>query len=149
MGMTQLKIKGVVKYKTPRKTKISPIAVGNIKLPGIGPGDNQSLHNVAFTVPALAPSGLAGCNIMDIAYSFNLDMSLGTFSNLSLAIPIVIGNVPLQSGSSEDTPSYLEAVTIGGPRLGLEAKFTPLYWTFTPQASAEGQMMIEEFGEDD
>ena len=62
----------------------------------VQPGDSDSFVNVPFEIPAVPPSELELCGIIDISYRIVMSISLGLVSGFKVTIPIEIGNIPIR-----------------------------------------------------
>ena len=67
-------------YITKMKTKISENVLARLKQPSIPAGESFQWDNGAFTIPALPPSHLEKCNIINIQYFIQVSVISSTYS---------------------------------------------------------------------
>ncbi|KAK3098191.1 hypothetical protein FSP39_017071 [Pinctada imbricata] len=85
-----------VHYITPRKTRRQTSTAAQCILGELGENKPLQVHGTRLIVPPLPPSGLVGCNIIDIHYYVELRVSpKGIAFDLSVLVPVVIGSIPL------------------------------------------------------
>ncbi|KAK3097148.1 hypothetical protein FSP39_006820 [Pinctada imbricata] len=85
-------------YKTPRKSKSVYSTAGECLLGELGENKPMQIHGSRLIVPPLPPSGLIGCNIIDVHYYVQLNVvPSGAAFDLNVMVPLIIGSIPLAS----------------------------------------------------
>ena len=90
-------------------TKVEKKSVETIECPHlIGPKDQHTWHGLIKIPPITAsinPS-VSSCNIIEISYCLDLhiDSSITTYDLKDMSIPVTIGTVPINDGSSNSKP---------------------------------------------
>ncbi|CAK8692203.1 unnamed protein product [Clavelina lepadiformis] len=98
MKATTISIMQNVTFHATTRSKFASQVFGTIHHPGCFRRSNLEWNNVHLEIPALPPSGLRFCNIIDINYFVQLSVVTPTCHlNLDLLCPITIGTIPLQS----------------------------------------------------
>ncbi|XP_056022794.1 arrestin domain-containing protein 3-like [Ostrea edulis] len=138
--------------QTPRKTRDRKDLINRIQHQDLTPGHSDVWSGERFVIPPLAPSYLAGCNIIDIKYFVKLVIDpSGPAFDLEVPVEIIIGTIPLQSAVQQyqqmhsatapsvppamPTPTYTESIwgptniikDEGGDHTQGQMEFTPTY----------------------
>jgi len=71
-------------------TKIGLLSQGRVES-----GDVQVWHEEPLNIPALPPSKLGGCRLINVDYLFKVIVDVENSPKIVLIIPIVIGTIPL------------------------------------------------------
>ncbi|KAL4228037.1 hypothetical protein ACF0H5_013475 [Mactra antiquata] len=83
-------------YHATSKSKISVNCIAECSRSDIKPYDRDNWTNVELIVPAVPPSFLAGCRIIDIRYVLQLEVDpAGPAFELIVPLDIIIGTIPL------------------------------------------------------
>ncbi|ELU03994.1 hypothetical protein CAPTEDRAFT_159204 [Capitella teleta] len=89
---------------------VSDILV-TLQRPAIPAGQTDTWGNVALRIPAIPPSRLVGCNIINIAYVVKFYVSVNYGNDIKLACDITVGTVPLYEAYSSQ-PAQLPSMPI-------------------------------------
>ncbi|XP_042890395.1 arrestin domain-containing protein 3-like isoform X2 [Penaeus japonicus] len=85
-----------ITYHAEGRKKKDHRKVAELKRLEIPPGEDDNWNNVEMLVPALPPSHLQFCNLIDIDYELKFEMSpSGCHMDLEHTAPIKIGSIPL------------------------------------------------------
>merc|ERR1712029_291529 len=87
-----------VVFRATNGTKKTHKILNEVRQGQILPGNSDVWNNKPVAIPAVPPSGLGGCGIIDVSYrlEFRVDPS-GPHFDLVLGVPITIGTIPLRS----------------------------------------------------
>nr|CAB3223182.1 arrestin domain-containing protein 3-like [Phallusia mammillata] len=95
-----------VTQRATRKTRSFPVEIVTNNGPGCKRHSSAQISNQRIQIPALPPSPLRFCNIIDIRYYVQLCVETPTCHiNLRIPAPIGIGTVPLQMAGRMPQPS--------------------------------------------
>lgn len=160
MTCSKAKLVMQVRYHATSKTRyvnniVNEISHGKIEGGGTDVWMNEKLH-----IPAIPPSYLQGCNIIDIRYYLTMTVDpSGLGFDLNVPVEVVIGSIPLASIAQQHGITLPPAPPMSDPTLppppgapqGLYSdKYMP---THLPQAtlaeSAMGSVSTREEGEGD
>jgi hypothetical protein len=73
--------------------------------PGVERGDSEFWMGNTLQIPAIPPTRLANCRIIDIQYFLQFEMDLsGPSINLRGEVPIIVGTIPFRNMFQEFTP---------------------------------------------
>ncbi|XP_066268346.1 arrestin domain-containing protein 3-like isoform X3 [Branchiostoma lanceolatum] len=79
------------------KTRHDSKTLGEVEGEGCDEGGSVQL-NLNLPLPAIPPSNLRSCNIIDLTYILNVSAHIkGAHSSLDLKFPILVGSIPLRS----------------------------------------------------
>eukprot|EP00058_Branchiostoma_floridae_P017640 XP_002603129.1 hypothetical protein BRAFLDRAFT_199194 [Branchiostoma floridae] len=79
------------------KTRHRSKNLGEVEGEGCDEGGSVQL-NLILPVPAIPPSNLRSCNIIDLTYTLNVSAHFkGAHTSLDLKFPILVGSIPLRS----------------------------------------------------
>jgi len=96
MDSSTIRIDQTISFHATSKTRRSFCTVAKIQGNTIEPMATEVYRNVPLKIPAVAPSGLEGCRIIDIQYVFELEVDpSGPSFDIDLPIAITIGTIPL------------------------------------------------------
>nr|CAB3223206.1 arrestin domain-containing protein 3-like [Phallusia mammillata] len=101
----------MVTQHSTRKSRSFPVTLVSGRGPGCGSHTSAHLSNQRLQIPALPPSPLRFCNIIDIRYFVQLCVETPTCHiNLRVPAPIEIGTIPLRStmGNMATPPEVAE-----------------------------------------
>ncbi|KAJ1521956.1 hypothetical protein ONE63_002287 [Megalurothrips usitatus] len=109
-----------------QKTKISKTTLADIAVDDeVNPHDSKSFSK-DIVVPAVPPSNLSNCGIIDLEYILKIEaVAGGCHRNLSARIPIVMGTIPLLTGPTAYKPGAA-VVQPGQPSPNPAANSTPI-----------------------
>ena len=98
MNSTKARLYQDVTFRATNGIKKTSRILQEIRRGPIGAHGLDSWEAQPLTIPAIPPTGLGGCNIIDVAYrlEFIVDPS-GIGFDLKISVPIMIGNIPLRS----------------------------------------------------
>ncbi|KAL8563916.1 hypothetical protein ACOMHN_049572 [Nucella lapillus] len=97
MAKTTAKILQRIDYHAVTKTRTLNHKVAEIRHGEIGPGGSDQYHAERLLVPAVPPSFLEGCRIIDIRYYLQVEVDpTGVGFDLLVPVEIIIGTVPLR-----------------------------------------------------
>nr|XP_012140477.1 PREDICTED: arrestin domain-containing protein 2-like [Megachile rotundata] len=107
----------VVTYHSTEKSRKHKEIVVEVEQPV---NKNSDTYDVTFDVPAVPPTGMIHCNIIDVLYTLKVEACVDVSEwyyrmfqkNLKLRTSIVIGTIPLQN---YETPQKTDDVTEGLP----------------------------------
>ncbi|CAK8692197.1 unnamed protein product [Clavelina lepadiformis] len=100
MKATTISIMQSVTFRATTRSRTVPEVFDTIPHPGCSKRSNQQWNNVRLQIPALPPSGLRFCNIINIQYFVQLSAVTPTCHvNLNVLCPITIGSIPLQNAT--------------------------------------------------
>lgn len=103
------------------KTKLADLAVDAEVLP-----HNSASFSQDLKVPAIPPSNLSNCSIIDLQYVLKVEAVVGGLhKNLSARIPIVMGTIPLLTGPTAYKPGGMVVPTQPLPNPSSPAASTP------------------------
>ncbi|XP_076388643.1 arrestin domain-containing protein 17 isoform X1 [Megachile rotundata] len=110
-------LKKVVTYHSTEKSRKHKEIVVEVEQPV---NKNSDTYDVTFDVPAVPPTGMIHCNIIDVLYTLKVEACVDVSEwyyrmfqkNLKLRTSIVIGTIPLQN---YETPQKTDDVTEGLP----------------------------------
>ena len=99
MNQTKAVLFQNVTFRATNGTKDTKILIREIKKNGqIGAHSFDSWEGKSMRIPAIPPSGLGGCRIIDISYRLEfVVVPSGIGYDLSVSVPIMIGNIPLKN----------------------------------------------------
>lgn len=94
---TKAVLLAIVTYKAHSQNMRDVKVISEASQGAIPPGESDVWNAVPLRVPAVPPSGLTGCNIIDVHYEVNfiVDPS-GPAFDLLVTLPIVVGTIPLR-----------------------------------------------------
>uniref|UniRef100_A0A2P2ICZ4 Beta-arrestin2 n=1 Tax=Hirondellea gigas TaxID=1518452 RepID=A0A2P2ICZ4_9CRUS len=87
-----------ISYITKEKIRDEKRVVQNIAGPYLAAGGSYSWNNAAMTVPAVVPSQLIHCNIINVSYSLMFSSKQVCCKQVKVHQPIIIGSIPLAGG---------------------------------------------------
>ena len=98
MNSTKARLYQDVTFRATNGTKQTSRILQEVRRGPIGAHGLDSWEAQPLTIPAIPPTGLGGCRIIDVAYrlEFIVDPS-GMGFKLKISMPIMIGNIPLRS----------------------------------------------------
>ncbi|XP_042206224.1 arrestin domain-containing protein 3-like isoform X2 [Homarus americanus] len=97
INSTKAVIHQTITYHAEGSRKKEHRKVAELKRPEIKPGDDDIWSGVEMLIPALPPSHLEFCRIIDIDYEFKFEMDpSGCHTDMEYEAPIVIGSLPLK-----------------------------------------------------
>lgn len=117
INSTKAAIYQTITYHAEGSRKKEHRKVAEIKRPEIKPGDDDIWANVEMAIPALPPSHLEYCRIIDIDYEFKFEMDpSGCHTDLEHEAPIVIGSIPFKQYFTSFAPA--STLYPGQPKIG-------------------------------
>ena len=140
MNCTKARLFQDVVFRATNGTKSSTRILQEVRRGPIKTGETDVWNGQPLSIPAVPPSGLGGCRIIDVSYrlEFLVDPS-GIGFNLVVSIPITIGTIPLRSYFQQIAaarPSYPpSSSTMGHSGHQGETKWEP----FSDEAAAPPQ----------
>ncbi|XP_068233863.1 arrestin domain-containing protein 17-like isoform X1 [Palaemon carinicauda] len=93
---TEAKIIQNIMYRATDKLKEEVNTVQRVYRPSIKPGRKDVWYHVPLPIPAVTPSALEYCNIIDITYKLKILAKLGANRSPNVEFFIIIGSVALQ-----------------------------------------------------
>ena len=85
-------------YASEGKTRTMSRILQEVKNGPIEANSTDSWEGIPLTIPSVPPTGLGGCRIIEVTYRLILIVSPRGFGyDLSVSLPIEIGNIPLTS----------------------------------------------------
>nr|XP_002129778.1 arrestin domain-containing protein 3-like [Ciona intestinalis] len=139
-----------VTFKTTRKSRTRSNTVVEINGQGMDAGKSLQWNNERLQVPALPPSMLRFCNIIDIQYHLQFTVvTPGTSINLRLNLPIQLGTIPLQGLTPYSIHPPMGSFPVSSPPVEPSAPPPPTYEPPPPtyMAAVGGEVNIRD--EDD
>ena len=99
INSTKARLYQDVTFRATNGTKNTSILLREVVKNGqIGPHSFDSWEGNSLRIPAIPPSGLGGCRIIDISYRLEfIVIPGGISSDLVVSLPIMIGNIPLRN----------------------------------------------------
>ncbi|CAD7093278.1 unnamed protein product [Hermetia illucens] len=115
---------------TPYQHSTSEARLVTINLFGPLEKRGETDHNCNLCIPAIPPSSLNSCNIIEVSYCVEIQFKTrGLHTNLTVKLPVTIGTIPYFTGynqreesgtsfsqaavASGDPPAYEEAIKLG------------------------------------
>ena len=97
MNATKARLYQDVTFRATNGIKSTTRILQEVRRGPIGAHGSDSWEGVPLAIPAIPPSGLGGCRIIDVTYrlEFIVDPS-GIGFDLKISMPIMIGNIPLR-----------------------------------------------------
>ena len=155
MNQTKALLYQKVTFRATNGTKDTEIIVREIRKNGLGAHSFDSWEGESMLIPAIPPSGLGGCRIIDISYRLEFVVVPGGIGyDLSVSVPIMIGNIPLKNKFQSILPARhknLNPDIIEWPDDQQEssnssqtagaAALPPPYMSYDPRASTASQSM--------
>ncbi|XP_046337176.2 arrestin domain-containing protein 2-like isoform X1 [Haliotis rufescens] len=112
---SSVKMRMVTIYHTIRKSRTSSRVVARLMHGEIQKGGHDYWNGDQLVIPPLPPSLLVGCNIIDIGYIVQLEVTpSGPSFDLDIPLPVIIGTIPLQSVLAQHPPT---APPVGAPMI--------------------------------
>ncbi|XP_046556419.1 arrestin domain-containing protein 3-like [Haliotis rubra] len=103
----------VTMFHATTKTRTSSRVIAKLKHGEIDEGGHDYWNGDQLVIPPVPPSFLAGCNIIDIRYFVQLEVTpSGPSSDLKVPLQVIIGTIPLQSVLAQHPPI---APPVGAP----------------------------------
>ncbi|XP_014665524.1 PREDICTED: arrestin domain-containing protein 3-like isoform X2 [Priapulus caudatus] len=95
---SKAKLTVITTFSARSKTRSVSKVIGFISKGEIKRREGETWTNEPLRVPPLPPSKLVGCNIIDIDYFVDVEVSpAGPALDLDVRLPIIIGSIPLRS----------------------------------------------------
>ncbi|XP_037779640.1 arrestin domain-containing protein 3-like isoform X1 [Penaeus monodon] len=96
INYTKAVVHQTITYHAEGRKKKDHRKVAELKRLEIPPGEDDNWNNVEMLIPALPPSHLQFCNLIDIDYELKFEMSpSGCHMDLEHTAPVKIGSIPL------------------------------------------------------
>ncbi|XP_046337202.1 arrestin domain-containing protein 3-like [Haliotis rufescens] len=112
---SSVKMTMVTMFHATSKTRTSSRVIAKLKHGEIEEGGHDYWNGDQLVIPPLPPSFLAGCNIIDIRYNVQFEVTpSGPSFDLDIPLPVIIGTIPLQSVLAQHPPM---APPVGAPMI--------------------------------
>jgi len=95
--IVQATLKQIVMYYARGHSHTSSNVIQKVQGPGIEAGGTSNWSNELLPIPATVPS-LGSCRILKLSYVLQVTLAIPRSTDLYVAIPITIGNVPFRRG---------------------------------------------------
>ncbi|KAL8565299.1 hypothetical protein ACOMHN_001197 [Nucella lapillus] len=98
MAGSSVELLMTVLYHTPTKSRAMTQQVMKVKRGPIPAGVSDVWEEEKMVIPPLPPSGLNGCNIIDVKYTLELRVDpVGPAFELNVPLEVILGTVPLNA----------------------------------------------------
>ena len=106
MTSTKARLYQDVTFRATNGTKTTTRILQEVRRGPIGAHGLDSWEGIPLSIPAIPPTGLGGCRIIDVTYrlEFVVDPS-GIGFDLKISMPIMIGNIPLRTFFQQILPA--------------------------------------------
>ncbi|XP_067665145.1 arrestin domain-containing protein 3-like [Haliotis asinina] len=110
---SSVKFTMVTMFHATTKTRTSSRVIASLKHGEIEEGGHDYWNGDQLVIPPVPPSFLSGCNIIDIRYVVQLEVTpSGPSFDLKVPLQVIIGTIPLQSVLAQHPPM---APPVGAP----------------------------------
>ena len=86
-------------------SKMAQKLIQELQQPGLEPKSSEKWVNLAFHIPSAPPTGLDGCNLINLSYHMQIRVvPPGIHFALEIDFPVFIGNIPLRDVAMPGQP---------------------------------------------